>query len=140
MNQRFDDLNKFLQYIFQLAVITIPKSLSNCGQKKFSQLYSTVINSYMKVWQKYHPIVKSDILDSSNIFQNQKYKFVQIYGKHCRHISSTSTDSYRNSLSCNTPLIATHRRRICTEVKGRRCCQGERIYSIPCCASYFAPG
>ena len=26
------------------------------------------------------------------------------------------------------------------EGKGRRCCLADRIYSIPCSASYFAPG
>ena len=34
----------------------------------------------------------------------------------------------------------THRRRIKTEGKGRRCCLGDRINSIPCRAIYFVPG
>ena len=33
-----------------------------------------------------------------------------------------------------------HSRRIKTKEKGRRCCLGGRIDSIPCRASYFVPG
>ena len=70
---------------------------------------------------------------------------VESYSLHCNAPSHCTVNMLEYSDN-NTVRLArihrVHRRRIKTEenAKGRRCCLGDRIGSIPCRASHFAPG